>query len=351
MHITKALLEQFLQNKCSSEESAQVYQYLLKHPQALDELLSMEEWENFEPHEQLPQPTSQAWWAQIQEQKQPAVVAIPWRRWLQVAAALVMVVGTMVYLVTGHRQPPTVANTTTPPAAGGSMHAGARKLLINNGHRPVIDTLSDGSIVTLYAHSIMECMQPFEAGKRDIVLHGEALFRVAKDKSRPFTVFTDNFSTTALGTVFRVSAYNNKTISGIQLISGRVVVKNLQLAAEPVYLQPGDECLFNTNDKKLALHTGKPVPPAVKAALHHQAAVTETEDVVIFSNAPLQQVCDRISALCHMAIQVNLAHPEQRKFTGTLMKSESPAELLNTIASLNNLKVTQHEGGYVLSEP
>jgi transmembrane sensor len=66
MHITKALLIQFLEDKCSREESELVYQFLLKNQHVLDELLKDEEWERFELVDRRFQPeTSKAWWTYI----------------------------------------------------------------------------------------------------------------------------------------------------------------------------------------------------------------------------------------------------------------------------------------------
>ena len=349
MHITKALLIQFIENKCSKEESEWIYQYLLKYPQALEELLGEEEWEHFEWQDRLQPAVSEAWWTNIQQQRQPKVLSINWKRWWQVAAAVAIVAGTIVFFTTRHHTAPTVAAINKRSATSVNAIAGTQKQFINTGSRPLVATLSDGSFITLYGHSILECTQPFDADKRNLSLHGEALFKVAKDKARPFTVFTDNFSTTALGTVFRVNAYSNKAVSSIKLLSGRVVVRNLQAVAEPVYLEPGDECSFNTSDNRLQLHAGSSLP-LVLQTIHAGVPVTENEDVVIFANAPLQQVCDRLSAIYHIAIQINIQHPEQRKFTGTLQKHEPVEELLTTIAELNNIKVIKQNTGYVLSE-
>lgn len=348
MEVTKALLVKFIANKCSREEAAQVYEYLLKHPQALDELLNEEEWEAYEFNGAIDKLQSEAWYAAIQQQKDAGRV-IHWKTWLRVAAAAVLLLtgGPLIYqMVVPAKKNTTQVATIIRPA--GETNDAEKKKYINKSDRPAVYTLADGSVITLYRNSVVECDHPFTGNKRDLVLHGEALFKVAKDKARPFTVYTSNFSTTALGTVFNISAYDNKTRSGVKLISGKVVVKNLKKKTEPVYLNPGDECFFEAGEKHAGLHTVKAVAPVNKPVIIHGQTITENEEVIEFTNAPLQQVFIKIESLYQVSIHIEAKHLSNRKFTGTHLKSESPDELLSTIAGLNNLQLSKQGTVYLL---
>src|SRR5689334_19473892 len=90
MQVTKALLVKFIANKCNREEAELVYEYLLKHPQALDELLNDEEWETYNSNGVLDKQRSDAWFETIQKQKGPGGRIIKWRRWVKIAAAAVV---------------------------------------------------------------------------------------------------------------------------------------------------------------------------------------------------------------------------------------------------------------------
>lgn len=348
MEVTKALLVKFIANKCSREEAAQVYEYLLKHPQAFDELLNEEEWEAYEFNGAIDKQQSDNWYSAIQQQKNTGRV-IRWRSWLRTAAAAVLLLtgGWFIYqLVKPVRKNDLQVVTIIRPAEKAKERK--KKKYINKSDRPAIYTLADGSVITLYKNSVVECDQPFTGSKRDLVLHGEALFKVVKDKTKPFTVYTSNFSTTALGTVFNISAYDNKTRSGVKLISGKVVVKNLKKATEPVYLNPGDECFFETGEKHAGLHTVKAAAPVNKPVINHGQTITENEEVIEFTNAPLQQVFIKIESLYQVSIHIEAKHLNNRKFTGTHLKSESPDELLSTIAGLNNLQLSKQGTVYLL---
>lgn len=347
MEVTKALLVKFIENKCSRAEADLVYEYLMKYPHELDELLDEAEWEAYDSNGVIDQPQSDAWFTAIQKQKHNGRV-IGWKRWLQITAAAAVIVAISVFAYRFIGPEPKKDFKTTTITLIKKTPDPKQKRFINSGSKPVIYTLADGSEITLYKNSMVECNQPFDANKRDLLLHGEALFKVEKDKTKPFTVFTDNFSTTALGTVFRIRAYNNQHQSNVKLISGKVIVKNLQSLTDPVYMNPGDECFFRTGEKKLELHALHAAASASKTVTHHEQAVTETEEAIVFSNAPLLQVFNKIGNIYQVIIRVEARHLEKRKFTGTQLKSESPDELMNTIAGLNNLQLTKEGAVYLL---
>lgn len=343
--ISHDLVVKFLENKCSREEAAIVYDYLLKHPELLNRHMGEEEWETFSDVPAIPEERSHAWLQYIQQHKQEKRTVLLRRPWLRVAAAVILLIagaGFLYYLL----QP--AARTAVPMAKQTTARPAAKeKWFVNNNTEPVTDTLDDGSVVRLYKNSILICSQPFDKDKRDLRLQGEAVFYVAKDKNRPFTVFTEGFSTTALGTVFRVSAYASG-VPAVKLLRGKVVVNNLQSAAAPVYLLPGDECTFSKTDRRLHFHGGETArqePAEIKV----NGDIRETEDEIGFSNTPLQDVFTRIDKIYHTNIQFDSGKAKGRTFTGSFLKQQPVEEVLATIAQLNNLTVSKNESGYRLT--
>ena len=82
-------------------------------------------------------------------------------------------------------------------------------------------TLSDGTIVTLGADTQIET--EYYPGKRIVHLaSGAALFEVASDSTRPFTVASGRLEATALGTVFEVRS--NGGVVRVGVAEGRVRV-------------------------------------------------------------------------------------------------------------------------------
>ncbi|AEL27598.1 FecR family protein [Cyclobacterium marinum] len=84
-------------------------------------------------------------------------------------------------------------------------------------------SLKDGSKVVLNSGSTLRYIKNFESNRRVLELTGEAYFEVAEDKARPFSVKTGAVTTTALGTTFHISSYDDEPLD-IALISGKVAV-------------------------------------------------------------------------------------------------------------------------------
>ncbi len=88
------------------------------------------------------------------------------------------------------------------------------------GQRTTV-TLADGSVVMLDTDTVLRTRE--SGGERRMYLdRGRALFRVAKDPSRPFVVEADGRTITALGTVFDVSVGDAFEVT---LVEGKVRVE------------------------------------------------------------------------------------------------------------------------------
>lgn len=86
--------------------------------------------------------------------------------------------------------------------------------------------LPDGTTVWLNSASCLSYDMTYAHSDRNVILEGEAYFEVAKDDKRPFTVQTDDYKVTALGTTFNVSAYKEDSMSVTTLVEGRIQVQS-----------------------------------------------------------------------------------------------------------------------------
>ncbi|MBQ8502481.1 MAG: FecR domain-containing protein [Bacteroides sp.] len=84
--------------------------------------------------------------------------------------------------------------------------------------------LSDGTEVFLNAGSRLIYPTRFLRKERIVTLEGEAYFKVAKDKTRPFIVQSGNVQTRVLGTEFNISSYSASDVH-VTLIEGSVQVE------------------------------------------------------------------------------------------------------------------------------
>lgn len=86
--------------------------------------------------------------------------------------------------------------------------------------------LPDGSKVWLNANSKLTFDAVMDGKKRTVALDGEAYFKVAKQKERPFVVSTSKMDIQVLGTEFNVCAYTNEKEWETSLVNGKIELIN-----------------------------------------------------------------------------------------------------------------------------
>ncbi|MEB2786616.1 FecR family protein [Algoriphagus persicinus] len=139
-------------------------------------------------------------------------------------------------------------------------------------------TLQDGSRVILNSGSSLRYIKNFEVNQRVLELMGEAYFEVAKDSMRPFTVKTGQITTTALGTSFNISAYDNEEMD-ISLLTGLVEVRIAMGDFKKVNLVPGEELNINLAKEQYQKR------PFVKEKL-----MAWTRKTILFDHAPIAEI-------------------------------------------------------------
>jgi transmembrane sensor len=149
--------------------------------------------------------------------------------WAAVAgiAAVALAVG----LLAWHRPHVVQVAANIPATTSASDRFSSETLLTSTTERRTI-ALQDGSSVTLDGASQIETeWLPHE--RRVRLLSGRALFRVSKDKTRPFIVTVGDRTVTALGTAFDIHLDADKV--QVTLLEGRVAVRGVgKAASEPM---------------------------------------------------------------------------------------------------------------------
>ncbi|OQP55876.1 hypothetical protein A4H97_19990 [Niastella yeongjuensis] len=218
--------------------------------------------------------------------------------------------------------------------------------------------LQDSSEIILEPLSEVTWSEPFTNNRRVIMLKGKARFQVAKDKTKPFTVFSGQIATTALGTQFTVTAFEQDDFITVQLFEGKVVVKaadSLQPKLKnDFYLLPGEELLYNNkqytarvrrfvNDNSMAKRNkeesgeDQPLLPADKGSWY------------MFNNQPLAQVFKQLEEMYGVHISYSEKDIEKMYFIGKFSKNDSVSNILKQIAALNNLTVNKQNETYIIS--
>jgi len=115
-----------------------------------------------------------------------------------------------------------------------------------------IDTLSDGSVITLNKYSSLNYPPAFPGSSRNVELTGEAFFNIKHDPDKPFVIKANNVLVTVLGTSFNVKAVGDKTEVIVE--TGIVSVKK---QTHIVSLYPGEKLTVYKTDTTLRKELNK----------------------------------------------------------------------------------------------
>jgi transmembrane sensor len=249
----KELLRKYKERTCTSEEIAQLKSYFSSrnHESPVKESLYQELTE-FVPSLQeesepdfknvfekilsnTTQPAPDKIETQSAENRKPVILQI-----LKIAAIVIPVFllgGIITYYILGNRQKPENITYTEIRAP-----FGARTEIV----------LPDGSTVWLNAGSKIKYMNVFNRDNREIQLHGEAYFKVAKNADLPFDVKAGDLSIQALGTEFNVKSYDDEDIIETTLVEGKIAIHQGR-KQKNIYLEPHQQALYVKNNKNLTV--------------------------------------------------------------------------------------------------
>jgi len=352
MEITEALILKFFRQECTPEERTAVNKYFDDYPDELDKYLDERGWMDFAEKSPLSIELSRQMLEVIEDhiQATPVRRIFPFKS-LAIAASIIIIAGVILLISNNLRKD----KITNPLLAGTKKTMPDKELdtIDNKTGNAMAVLLSDSSTVSLTAKSKIIFSKVFDKDKRDVYLYGEAIFKVTKNKHRPFTVYAGNFSTTALGTSFKITAFANSNKTVIQLFTGKVVVKQVNTVNgqrhSAVYLDPGytAEASNSANDIKVSGFKDDNTTTTPSAG---EGLTLFDNDLIIFKNQSLTAVVNVLKKSYHVDIAVNPQDISNRYFTGTVnSKSETPYAVLSTIARLNNLKVIKQNESYRLA--
>lgn len=335
MTITHILIQKFLENRCTPAEAEAVARHLKKHPELMAIYLKSS-WDAADAANDIPPGYTEEMRNAINGEigKHTRVIRF---RWLAVAASLLVSATALWLFFPGTKkssQP--LATTEKQTVAPASWKTG-----VNTYTKVITIKLEDGSVVKLAPKASIKYLEPFGQQKqRNIYMKGEADFEVAHDSTKPFTVHTKLFSTTALGTSFRVS--ETETTCNVKLFHGKVLVKSLVSTLkgwkQDVILLPGHEMKYNLKEGAVAV---VPFKSVVKQP---------NESVLVFNNTALPDVMKTLTAKYHYPIFYDEELLKGKYFSGEVRKRDSLSVLLTVIANMNGLQVIKKEEAYIITQ-
>ena len=258
-------------------------------------------------------------------------------------AALVVITGTLVlyYGLTPKTLTSVTRNETIAPVSKDHVIAVRNHTGISTAVH-----LQDGSEVQLFAGSELRYEAPFSSTHRHVYLSGKGFFKVAKDPNRPFTVYSHDIATTALGTSFTITAWPGKNDISVALHTGKVVVQHITTGnvahMKEVYLVPGQQVNCNIVTGIASMH--KPV-----LAKNHLPSLGSRTGLAL-SDEPIVNVLLAIEKGYAVHLQYNKAQFADMIFTGRIREKDSLSQVLNRISILYDLNFKETGNQFIIQK-
>jgi len=193
--------------------------------------------------------------------------------------------------------------------------------------------LADGSTVELNARSKIQVHLTEQ--QRDVaLLEGQALFRVAKDKQRPFVVHIGDEQVRAVGTEFDV--YRKAAATVVTVVEGRVEAydRSNDNAAAPVVLSAGEQLTVVPHAARATI----PKPTTTDTAV----ATAWIQKRLMFEETPLSDVAEEFNRYNRRPLSIDDRTLREVKISG-VYSSTDPASLINFLRSQNSIQIIETE--------
>ena len=179
--------------------------------------------------------------------------------------------------------------------------------------------LSDGSEVWLNSGSRLIYPDRFTEDCRQVVLSGEAFFKVKSDAEHRFDVkTTDGIVVSAYGTEFNVEAYEDEEEISATLVKGSIGVERAD-TNQTEFVAPGEQLVYSKHSKDMLL---KKVNLLVETGWK--------DGKLVFRRTPLSEVAKHLSR--HFNVDVELKGKTLLSYTySATFTTESLTEILSLL--------------------
>ncbi|MBD9110608.1 FecR family protein [Bacteroides nordii] len=205
----------------------------------------------------------------------------------------------------------------------------------NREKSTLVTTLEDGSIVYLGQESVLQYPEHFATDKREVNLHGEAFFDVAKKHEQTFLIETEKVQIEVLGTAFNVRS-NEEVPFSLSVRRGKVKV-SLKQGGYSVFVNAGETVTLQSQQLQLSeTSRGDESGVYTKNIRFKDESLEDILRVVNAENSALQ-------------IQTGSLDLGKRKLTIEFLDN-SPDTVAELICWALNLKYTREGDKLILSE-
>jgi len=179
-------------------------------------------------------------------------------------------------------------------------------------------TLADGTVIRLNADSRLQYPSEFSGDHRIVYLEGEAFFKVAEDKTKPFIVKTKKLDVEVTGTSFNVMAYPSEPSVQTTLVQGGVNI--LTESGKVCKLLPGEQCVVDTASGEYVVNQVNGV-----------AAISWIDGQFFFDNESMESLMRKIARWYDMNVVFENEELKSELFYGTIFRSDDVTEVLDIL--------------------
>lgn len=195
-----------------------------------------------------------------------------------------------------------------------------------------IDTLPDGSVVTLNKNSSLAYARNFKGNIRAVTLKGEGFFNVTPDKTKPFEITVDDVTVRVVGTSFNVKNTREKTEiiveTGIVTVAKRRNEVKLLPKQKATVLKKGNAPVIEKNNDDLY-------------------NFYRTKEFVCY-NTPLYKLVEALNESYNAKIIINNPGIKNLPITTTFHRKDPLNLILGIIVETQNIQIEQKDGKIIL---
>ncbi len=197
--------------------------------------------------------------------------------------------------------------------------------------------LPDGTLVWLNAGSKITYSQGFGVDNRNLKLEGEGYFEVKRNENVPFEINTKELDLTVLGTKFNFRNYTDDEEVVVNLLEGKVRLKNELVSSADVYMSPNEKVVMSKESGHI-----------VKTKINASNSNLWTKDELYFDELLLEDIAKQLSRSFNVKIEVADSLKNQRFYGSFKIVGNSIEEILETISSTNRMKYKYENNRYVV---
>lgn len=214
--------------------------------------------------------------------------------------------------------------------------------------------LADGTEIMLNAGSSIRYGSDFNSLNRNLILKGEAYFKVAKNNRLPLIVGASNIKIKATGTEFNVKAYSEDGIVEATLLEGEVEISQIENTGtkQVLVLKPNEKAIYSEKSDQIILDNIKKTeplavkPPEIasdKFLVSPRADVDQviawTQNKLIIKGENLESLCIKLQRKYGVSFVFGDEAVKEYRFSGTLL-DETFEQIMDAIKLTAPIKYT-----------